>query len=395
MSLRRSARTATKHGRDDNDEPIPVTQVKKPRTKPRKVKIQANNSGSEIIAGMAVQVQPLYPDQRGSEPSTPKRSKILEENPDLNPEPLVTPTPAFVSLMLGNVGSSKAIGLDQNQKPLSSPSKVTEPVPKNIGLDVTEPRTHAILMTPNGSRYQATKDANSLNLEKRRKQGGLQAVSGDRPFAEPDSLLKTACAHLISVDPDLEPLIEKNPCPVFSSAGLTEAVDPFRSLTTGIMAQQVSGAAASSIKKKFTALFAPADCPNGYPHPKIVAATPLEKLRTAGLSQRKAEYIQGLAAQFASGELGVEMLMQGDDETVMEKLVAVRGLGKWSVEMFMCFGLKRMDVFSTGDLGVQRGMAHYVGRDVKKLKAKGAGGKWKYMSEKEMVEISDRFRPYR
>ena len=60
----------------------------------------------------------------------------------------------------------------------------------------------------------------------------------------------------------------------------------------------------------------------------------------------------------------------------------------------MCFALKRMDVFSTGDLGVQRGMAAYVGKDVKKLKAKG-GGKWKYMSEKDMLETAEKFRPYR
>lgn len=116
-------------------------------------------------------------------------------------------------------------------------------------------------------------------------------------------------------------------------------------------------------------------------------------LRTAGLSERKAEYIQGLAEKFASGELSARMLLRASDEEVLEKLVAVRGLGRWSVEMFACFGLKRTDVFSTGDLGVQRGMAAYMGRDVAKLKNKG--GKWKYMSEKEMLEISANFSPYR
>lgn len=67
--------------------------------------------------------------------------------------------------------------------------------------------------------------------------------------------------------------------------------------------------------------------------------------------------------------------------------------------MFACFALKRLDVFSTGDLGVQRGMAALVGRDVEKLKkaGKGAkgGGKWKYMSEKEMEEMAEKFSPYR
>ena len=101
-----------------------------------------------------------------------------------------------------------------------------------------------------------------------------------------------------------------------------------------------------------------------------------------------------MASQFASGDLTASFLLDAPDEEVMKKLVAVRGLGAWSVEMFMCFALKRMDVFSTGDLGVQRGMAAYVGKDVKKLKAKG-GGKWKYMSEKDMLETAEKFRPYR
>lgn len=77
----------------------------------------------------------------------------------------------------------------------------------------------------------------------------------------------------------------------------------------------------------------------------------------------------------------------------MTSLIAVRGLGKWSVEMFACFGLKRMDVLSTGDLGVQRGMARFYGKNVGKGKEKK--GKWKYMSEEEMLERSEVFRPYR
>lgn len=63
--------------------------------------------------------------------------------------------------------------------------------------------------------------------------------------------------------------------------------------------------------------------------------------------------INGLAEKFDSGELSAEMLISANDEELIDKLVAVRGLGRWSVEMFACFGLKRMDVFSTGDLGVQ------------------------------------------
>lgn len=103
--------------------------------------------------------------------------------------------------------------------------------------------------------------------------------------------------------------------------------------------------------------------------------------------------MQGLAQKFVDKELTTDMLFSAPYEEVFESLIKVRGLGRWSVEMFACFGLKRMDIFSTGDLGVQRGMAALQGRDVGKLKNKG--GKWKYMSEKEMEEIAEKFRPYR
>ncbi|KKY27364.1 putative dna-3-methyladenine glycosylase [Diplodia seriata] len=127
----------------------------------------------------------------------------------------------------------------------------------------------------------------------------------------------------------------------------------------------------------------------------MVLVTDLALLRTAGLSGRKAEYVKGLAEKFASGELSAQMLIEASDAEVLERLIAVRGLGRWSVEMFACFALKRMDVFSTGDLGVQRGMAAWLGKDVAKLKSSGKGGKWKYLSEKEMLEHSAKFAPYR
>lgn len=193
----------------------------------------------------------------------------------------------------------------------------------------------------------------------------------------------------------MKALIDAHPCHIFSAKGLAEQIDPFRSLSSGIMGQQVSGAAAKSIKNKFIALFNEDETKVPmFPTPAEVAKTPIARLRLAGLSERKAEYIQGLAQKFRDGELTNAMLLSASDEEVMEKLIAVRGLGKWSVEMFACFGLKRLDILSTGDLGVQRGMAAFFGKDVKKLKAKG-GGKWKYMSEQDMLDKSAPFAPYR
>lgn len=180
--------------------------------------------------------------------------------------------------------------------------------------------------------------------------------------ATTETVLEQAKAHLLRVDAALRKhsylcqTIEQNHCRVFDPEGLAEKIDPFRSLASGIIAQQVSGAAASSIKNKFIGLFDETDSHGGPPHfpaPELVAKTSIERLRTAGLSLRKAEYIKGLAERFANGELTAKMLAEAGDEEVMEKLVAVRGLGRWSVEMFCLFGLKRMDVFSTGDLGIQ------------------------------------------
>jgi DNA-3-methyladenine glycosylase II len=269
-------------------------------------------------------------------------------------------------------------------RPSYSTGDVDDATPPPEDRPAEPHHTNATLITPGGTQIPPS----FSNWEESPSKPGASITTTT------ECMLDEACAHLIKVDPSLQKVVNLHRCRIFSPEGLAEEIDPFRSLASGIMAQQVSGAAAKSIKNKFIGLFPPAECPTGFPPPALVADTPLTRLREAGLSQRKAEYIQGLAAKFSTGELTVPMLMSGTDEEVMEKLVAVRGLGFWSVEMFMCFGLKRMDVFSTGDLGVQRGMAAYKGRDVAKLKAKG-GGKWKYMSEKEMLEVAEPFRPWR
>ena len=161
-------------------------------------------------------------------------------------------------------------------------------------------RTNAPLVTPKGSRLVSY---NQHNV------GASPSKSGiPRPTISTTNILDEACAHLIEMEPTLQPLIQKHYCRVFCPEGLAEECDPFRSLCGSIMAQQVSGAAASSIKKKFVGLF------NGslemekveenkvFPTPAQVAACDVAFLRQAGLSERKAEYIKGLAEKFTSGE---------------------------------------------------------------------------------------------
>ncbi|KAJ6785661.1 hypothetical protein PWT90_06006 [Aphanocladium album] len=301
-------------------------------------------------------------------PSTPRKKRTAA------PPPL-TPTPS-------------AVGIIAEPAVRKGPQT---PKPAAVARLANPRGTNAMLLSPETSRLIAP-----------RAEEEPPSPSKGRGKTTTQTLLQEACDYLVSVDERMRPLVEKHTCRVFSPEGLAEKVDPFESIASGIISQQVSGAAAKSIKNKFVALFAKdaddtataaAAAAARFPHPSEVAATSLEKLRTAGLSQRKAEYIQGLAEKFTSGELSAQMLQDAPYEEVLEKLIAVRGLGRWSVEMFACFGLKRMDVFSLGDLGVQRGMAAFVGRDVAKLRNKG--GKWKYMSEQDMVALSDRFAPYR
>ncbi|KAL2260710.1 hypothetical protein VTK26DRAFT_5209 [Humicola hyalothermophila] len=333
-------------------------------------------------------------------PSTPRRRRVIKEDG----EPPATPTPGAVQLM---VEGGQVDGTTPRQKPRhAAVNRLADPS-----------RTNALLRSPKTSRIIASKPVEAASPSKL-SQISKPVAAATTTTTTTANILEEACAHLIKVDPRMKPLIDKHHCRIFSPEGLAEQVDPFEALTSSIISQQVSGAAAKSIKARFVALFqkdgvdgnkaadqddaAPSSADDQprpgrrfFPSPAQVAAAPLEALRTAGLSQRKAEYVKGLADRFASGELTAQMLADAPYDELVARLTAVRGLGLWTVEMFACFALKRMDVFSLGDLGVQRGMAAFVGRDVAKLKAKGAGGKWKYMSEAEMREISDRFRPYR
>lgn len=315
-------------------------------------------------------------------PSTPKRRTQKSTT-----QPPATPTPSAVGLIAEPAANGVTTPAPSSSQTSAS---TTTPKPKSRAVArLADPKgTNAPLLSPETSRLVASKPTLG------------EATPSKTTTA---NILSSACEHLIRTEPRLKALIDAHHCRIFSPVGLAEKIDPFESLASGIISQQVSGAAAKAIKGRFIALFdhdAAAEATTTtaskrFPTPSQVAATSVEKLRTAGLSQRKAEYLQGLAQKFVDGELSASWLADASYEEVLERLIAVRGLGKWSVEMFACFGLKRMDVFSTGDLGVQRGMAAFAGRDVSKLKAKGGGNKWKYMSEKEMLEMAEPFSPYR
>jgi DNA-3-methyladenine glycosylase II len=125
--------------------------------------------------------------------------------------------------------------------------------------------------------------------------------------------------------------------------------DAYGALLRAIVGQQLSTKAARTIYLRVLDLFDGAT-----PSPEQLLEAPEEDLRGAGLSGRKTEYIRDLASHVLSGELELDRLDELGDEEVIEEIVAVRGLGQWTAEMFLIFHLERPDVLSGGDLGIRK-----------------------------------------
>lgn len=125
--------------------------------------------------------------------------------------------------------------------------------------------------------------------------------------------------------------------------------DPYGALLRSIVGQQVSTKAARAIYSRVLALFG-----GKTPSPRRLLKASEEELRGAGLSGRKVEYIRDLAKHVIDGELELDRLPELDDEQVIEEIVAVRGLGRWTAEMFLLFHLERPDILSGGDLGIRK-----------------------------------------
>ncbi len=158
-----------------------------------------------------------------------------------------------------------------------------------------------------------------------------------------------ACAALASHDKELARIIDR----YGGAVGLKSRGDPFATLARSIVGQQISVKASESVwQRVLTAL--PGITP------LAVAEANADALRSCGLSQRKVEYVQDLARHFLAGRLRVELWPDMGDEEVIGELSDVRGIGRWTAEMFLIFNLQRPDVFPVDDIGLQRAMGlHY------------------------------------
>ncbi|MPZ49303.1 MAG: DNA-3-methyladenine glycosylase 2 family protein [Dehalococcoidia bacterium] len=195
-----------------------------------------------------------------------------------------------------------------------------------------------------------------------------------------------AMAHLRQADAVLAKVIES-----VGPYKLIRRHDPYASLLRTILFQQLAGAAAMAIQRRWLALYsdeervtgpevapAPPDAPPAPPRPEALLATTDEQFRAAGVSRQKAGYMRDLALHVVDGRLNFAELPSLSDEEVAKRLVAVKGVGEWSAHMFLMFHLGRPDVLPVGDLGVRNGMrvAYGLAEMPTPAKAKEIGAPW-------------------
>jgi DNA-3-methyladenine glycosylase II len=157
------------------------------------------------------------------------------------------------------------------------------------------------------------------------------------------------------------------------------AIRPFDALAESVAYQQLSGKAAATIWGRVRALYPK----KKYLDPKLVLATPHRKLRAAGLSRSKIAALKDLAAKTIDGTVPTaRALACMSDEEIIARLTAVRGVGRWTVEMLLLFDLGRPDVWPVDDYGVRKGFAKTFGRR-------------KLPTPKQLMKIGEKWRPYR
>jgi DNA-3-methyladenine glycosylase II len=175
-----------------------------------------------------------------------------------------------------------------------------------------------------------------------------------------------ACRHLMKRDRVMKKLI-----PLHSGVSLQSRGDAFVTLARSIVGQQISVKAAQSVWERFILL-----------PKKLVPAQVLklkvDDMRAAGLSARKVEYLVDLALHFANNQVHVDAWAEMDDEAIIAELVAIRGIGRWTAEMFLIFHLMRPNVLPLDDNGLQNGISrcYFSGEPVSRSEIREVAASW-------------------
>ncbi|MBI1332488.1 MAG: DNA-3-methyladenine glycosylase 2 family protein [Armatimonadetes bacterium] len=187
--------------------------------------------------------------------------------------------------------------------------------------------------------------------------------------------IEAAEKHLATVEPKFASLIQSHGSCVLVDEGDERTI--YEALMRAILFQQLSGKAASTIRDRLYALFPEHQHP---PHEKLVLLT-VEEFRAVGVSRQKAGYLQDLASKAPSIPTEEELHTLSDDD-IIDRLVPIKGVGRWTVEMLLMFKLGRLDVLPVDDMGVQEGVRRFYGLE-------------KRPKRKEMEALTETWRPYR
>ena len=183
--------------------------------------------------------------------------------------------------------------------------------------------------------------------------------------------MKKALEHFKKTDKTLFEIAAK-----IKLTDLQKPADYFIDLVDSIISQQLSGKAAATIFGRFKKLFR-----NELIAPQQLLSLSDDTIRAAGISYSKIKYIKGIAEKVVKKELDLKKLEKLNDEEVIEELIKIKGIGRWTAEMFLMFTLLREDVFSAGDLGLKNAIVkHY---------------KLKKITNKKLLKISKKWSPHR
>ena len=178
--------------------------------------------------------------------------------------------------------------------------------------------------------------------------------------------------NLIELDPRFKEVIKK-----FGVIELEKKTDPYTSLVKTIIYQQLSGKAAGTIYNRFLNLY-----PSKHPTKSQLISTELHILRSVGLSNRKSEYVKAIAEFFNKNKTSIKDFEKMSDEEIRKQLITIKGIGHWTIDMFLMFTLNRLDVFPILDLGIKKGFAKFFG--LKNMP-----------SESYMRKKANKWKPYR
>lgn len=164
--------------------------------------------------------------------------------------------------------------------------------------------------------------------------------------------IQSAIKHISTHDSFLAAIITGTP----TIPALRAHTDYYHELISSIIGQQLSVKAAATIEKRFKGLF-----DDAFPEPEQILEKNIEELRTVGLSYQKAGYIQDLARHILDGTVRFDTLDQQSNSDIIVELTKVKGIGEWTVHMFLMFCMGRLDVLPTGDLGIRTGIMRLYG----------------------------------